>query len=144
PGGAVAGRRDLMELLAGTIAHPGTFNANPLSAAAGIATLKIVMDGTQQRAADGYARTLEEEWRSALEASAVSGRIWRLSSIVHIALDDPEQQNRLGDALRDEGVDLLHTSAFCSSAHSLSDLDQSISAFTRALSRLAMTAVSSA
>lgn len=139
PGGAVAGRRDLMELLAGVIAHPGTFNANPLTAAAGIATLKLVADGTQQRAADGYARTLEEEWRSALEAGGVPGRIWRLSSIVHVALDDPEQQDRLGDALRDEGVDLLHTSAFCSSAHSLSDLDQSISAFTRALGRVAAT-----
>ena len=143
PGGAVAGRRDLMEFLAGTIRHPGTFNANPLTAAAGIATLKLVGDGTQQRAADGYARTLEEEWRAALEASGVAGRVWRLSSIVHIGLDDPEQQDRLGDALRDEGVDLLHTSAFCSSAHSLSDLDQSISAFTRALGRIATTALGS-
>lgn len=141
PGGAVAGRRDLMELLAGTIAHPGTFNANPLTAAAGIATLKLVADGAQQRAADGYARTLEEEWRATLEASGVSGRIWRLSSIVHIALDEPEQQDRLGDALRDEGMDLLHTSAFCSSAHSLSDLDQSVTAFNRALGRLPATIV---
>ena len=144
PGGAVAGRRELMELLAGTIAHPGTFNANPLTAAAGIATLKLAADGTQQRAADGYARTLEEEWRAALDAGGVAGRVWRLSSIVHVALDDPDPQDRLGDALRDEGVDLLHTSAFCSSAHSLSDLDQSISAFTRALGRLATTALHSA
>lgn len=144
PGGAVAGRRDLMELLAGTIAHPGTFNANPLTAAAGIATLKLVQDGTQQRTADGYARTLEEEWCAALGSGGVPGRIWRLSSIVHVELDDPELQDRLGGVLRDEGVDLLHTSAFCSSAHSLSDLDQSISAFTRALGRLATTAVNSA
>ena len=35
PSGAVAGRADLLELLATTIAHPGTFNANPLSAAPG-------------------------------------------------------------------------------------------------------------
>ena len=144
PGGAVAGRRDLMEFLAGTIAHPGTFNANPLTATAGIATLKLVADGTQQRAADGYARTLEEEWRAVMDASGVAGRVWRLSSIVHVALDDPEQQERLGHALRGEGVDLLHTSAFCSSAHSLSDLDQSISAFTRALGRLVAAAAPSA
>src|SRR3979411_2433278 len=50
PGGAVAGRKDILDLLdfrvtksAGKekIAHPGTFNANPLSASAGIACLKI-------------------------------------------------------------------------------------------------------
>ncbi|HEX3863160.1 MAG TPA: aminotransferase class III-fold pyridoxal phosphate-dependent enzyme [Stellaceae bacterium] len=53
PGGAVTGRKDILDLLdfqvtkgAGKekIAHPGTFNANPLSAAAGIACLRIVRD----------------------------------------------------------------------------------------------------
>src|SRR6185437_4935100 len=53
PGGAVTGRKDILDLLdfevtkgAGKekINHPGTFNANPLSAAAGIATLKIVAE----------------------------------------------------------------------------------------------------
>ncbi len=51
PGGAVAGRKDIMDWLdfkvakaAGTekVAHLGTFNANPVSAAAGIATLEIL------------------------------------------------------------------------------------------------------
>ena len=137
PGGAVAGRRELMELLAGTIAHPGTFNANPLTASAGIATLKLIADGSQQRTADGYARTLEEEWRTALRQSGVPGRVWRLSSILHVALDDPALQDQLAGTLREEGVDLLHTSAFCSSAHSLSDLEITIAAFSRALGRLA-------
>ena len=54
PGGAVAGRKDILDLLdfevaraAGRekIAHQGTYNANPLSAAAGIATLQIVATG---------------------------------------------------------------------------------------------------
>ncbi|MBV9827871.1 MAG: aspartate aminotransferase family protein [Alphaproteobacteria bacterium] len=53
PGGAVAGRKDILDLLdfavtkgAGKekIAHPGTFNGNPLSAAAGIACLRIIRD----------------------------------------------------------------------------------------------------
>jgi glutamate-1-semialdehyde 2,1-aminomutase len=51
PGGALAGRADVMELLdfAATKAkgrekvhHPGTYNANPLSAAAGVAALEII------------------------------------------------------------------------------------------------------
>ena len=62
PSGAVAGRADLLELLATTIAHPGTFNANPLSAVAGIATLRLVADGIPQRTAEAYAITLAGEW----------------------------------------------------------------------------------
>src|SRR5262249_15168020 len=51
PGGAVVGRKDILDGLdfavssaAGRdkVPHQGTFNANPLSAAAGIATLEIV------------------------------------------------------------------------------------------------------
>src|SRR5262247_3677695 len=53
PGGAVTGRKDILDLLdfevtkgAGKekINHPGTFNANPMSAAAGIATLRIIAE----------------------------------------------------------------------------------------------------
>src|SRR5580704_7004990 len=58
PSGAVAGRSDLLELLATTIAHPVTFNANPLSAVAGIATLRLATDGSPQRTADAYAMSL--------------------------------------------------------------------------------------
>jgi glutamate-1-semialdehyde 2,1-aminomutase len=51
PGGAIAGRRDIMELLStaatkasgkGVVPHQGTFNANPPAAAAGIATLEVI------------------------------------------------------------------------------------------------------
>jgi glutamate-1-semialdehyde 2,1-aminomutase len=132
PGGAVGGRRDLMALLAGRIMHAGTFNANPLTASAGIATLRIVGDGAPQRAADGYARTLEAEWRAVLEAVGIPGKVWRLSSIVHVKLDDPHLQGRLSNAMRDQGVDLLRTSAFCSAVHSLRDLDETAAAFRRA------------
>jgi glutamate-1-semialdehyde 2,1-aminomutase len=50
PGGCVAGRADILaglEFRPGKpkMKHPGTFNANPLSAAAGITTLRIVSGG---------------------------------------------------------------------------------------------------
>jgi glutamate-1-semialdehyde 2,1-aminomutase len=67
PGGAVVGRADVMAALEfrpndaewnryHRINHPGTFNANPLSAAAGIAMLEIAATGEpQERIADlGY------------------------------------------------------------------------------------------
>src|SRR5205823_5580729 len=50
PGGCVAGRADILAHLEfrtgkAKMKHPGTFNANPLSAAAGIETLKLVASG---------------------------------------------------------------------------------------------------
>jgi glutamate-1-semialdehyde 2,1-aminomutase len=41
--------------------HPGTFNANPLSASAGIATLKIVATGEPCRRANEAARLLRQK-----------------------------------------------------------------------------------
>ena len=142
PAGAVGGRRDLMDLFNGTVVHPGTWNANALSAAAGVATLQLVADGNPQRTADGYARTLEGEWRGAMAQAGIDGRVWRLSSIVHVRLEDAGLQAQLSDALRSEGIDLLRTSAFCSAVHTLSDLDQSVDAFARGLVRLTPAPVS--
>jgi glutamate-1-semialdehyde 2,1-aminomutase len=135
PGGALGGRRDLMELLAGTIAHTGTFNANPLTASAGIATLAICADGRPQEVATSVAMALETGWRDVLERRGLDGSIRRLASILHLELADPARQATLAARLREEGVDLLHTSAFCSAAHSNGDIAASIAAFDRALDR---------
>ncbi len=131
--GAVAGRADLLELLATTIAHPGTFNANPLSASAGIATLRLVADGVPQRTADACAMNLEREWTGALAAAGIAGNVKRISSILHITLDDPQAHGRFANAMRAEGVDILNTSAFCSSVHTIADLELSAAAFARAV-----------
>jgi glutamate-1-semialdehyde 2,1-aminomutase len=63
PGGCVAGRADAMAALEvrpgkPKMRHPGTFNANPLSAAAGVATLQIVADSEPCRKANETARVL--------------------------------------------------------------------------------------
>jgi glutamate-1-semialdehyde 2,1-aminomutase len=90
PGGAVAGRADVMDRLDPTaakaaghekIGHQGTFNANPLSAAAAVATLSIVetedvcarAERTAFEIRDGLTRILVEEqvpWGIYGEASA--------------------------------------------------------------------------
>jgi glutamate-1-semialdehyde 2,1-aminomutase len=133
PGGAVAGRADLLELLATTIQHPGTFNANPLSAAAGIATLRLVASGVPQRTADTYAVNLAREWSGALLAAGIPGEVTRMSSILHIKLTDPGAHARLANAMRAQRIDPLNTSAFCSSVHTIADLEQSAAAFARAI-----------
>jgi len=148
PGGAVGGRRDVMDLLTLAppgqpvpqgpphIAHPGTFNANPLTAAAGIATLRLVQDGGAQRTAEAYARRLEEQIAASFAAAGTPGRVWRLASIVHCALDDPARHAGFSDALRAQGVDLLRTSAVCSVVHGDSELEWTRAAFDRALRSL--------
>ncbi len=133
PSGAVAGRAELLELLATQIAHPGTFNANPLSAVAGITTLRLVADGIPQRTAEDYAITLAAEWTAALAEAGIPGTIRRLTSILHIFLTDPRAHSRLANAMRAEGVDILNTSAFCSAVHTPADLEQTVVAFARAI-----------
>jgi glutamate-1-semialdehyde 2,1-aminomutase len=135
PGGALGGRRDLMELLATTIAHPGTFNANPLTAAAGIATLDVCAGEAPQRAATQAALRLESGWREVLRRRDVPGRVWRLASIVHLELADSAEQATLATRLRAEGVDLLRTSAFVSAVHSEEDIFGTVAALDRVLTQ---------
>jgi glutamate-1-semialdehyde 2,1-aminomutase len=68
PGGAVVGRTDILDLLdfeqaersgREKIHHQGTFNANPVSAAAGIACLEIVAEGAATATATAQAQRLQ-------------------------------------------------------------------------------------
>ncbi len=78
PGAAVAGRAGLFEALAfhaegsrvqpPAIAHQGTCNANPLSAAAGIATLRVLRDGHAHARANSVAAALRHALNETLRA----------------------------------------------------------------------------
>jgi glutamate-1-semialdehyde 2,1-aminomutase len=66
PGGCLAGRAEVLaalEFRAGKpkMKHPGTFNANPLSAAAGAATLQLVAGGEPCRRANDLGRQLRQK-----------------------------------------------------------------------------------
>ncbi len=93
PGGAVAGRREILAALdfqaaaaAGRekIAHQGTFNANPVSAAAGIATLNIVAATDACRRANDYAARLREALNRAVQHAAVKWAVYGTFSGFHI------------------------------------------------------------
>src|ERR1700676_5298418 len=80
PGGAVTGRKDILDLLdfqvtkaAGKekIGHPGTFNANPLSASAGIAALRIVRESDACARANRYAEDLRRRLNEVFEEERV-------------------------------------------------------------------------
>jgi glutamate-1-semialdehyde 2,1-aminomutase len=77
PGGCVAGRGDILEFLEfrpnkPKMKHPGTFNANPLSAAAGIAALKLVATGEPTRRANDMARLLRQQLNQLFAARQVN------------------------------------------------------------------------
>ncbi|HEV3204283.1 MAG TPA: aminotransferase class III-fold pyridoxal phosphate-dependent enzyme [Gemmataceae bacterium] len=66
PGGCLAGREDILAALEfrpgkPKMKHPGTFNANPLSAAAGTTTLRLVADGAPCRRANEMGRLLRQK-----------------------------------------------------------------------------------
>lgn len=80
PGGAVAGRKDLLDLLdfevtkaAGKekIQHPGTFNANPLSAIAGAATLEIIRTTDACAKANAFGEALRTSLNQVLSEERV-------------------------------------------------------------------------
>lgn len=144
PGGAVGGRRDVMELLARggdgaepVVRHPGTYNANPLSAAAGCTALRLIEETGAVDVAIARAVEMEGVWRDRINAAGVRGSVWRLASMLHLRLDDPAAHAALDGLMRDEGVDLFHASGFVSTAHDDADMEIVATAFDRALPRAA-------
>ncbi len=93
PGGAVVGRADLLELLdperaaargVEKIPHQGTYNANPLSAAAGIATLEILRDTDAIARTHATAAALRAAMNDVLEALSVPWAVYGQHTGVHI------------------------------------------------------------
>lgn len=161
PGGAVAGRADVMRVIdprsefggrrPGAI-HRGTFNANPLAAAAGIAALKEVAKGEPQRHANAAAARLREGLQEVLTRHAAAGVVYGDASTFHVYLGRGSIE-RLGaaelkgipkktvtafqQALQVRGVDLMsYTSGVTSLAHTGEDVRQTVQAFDGAVQEL--------
>lgn len=93
PGGAVAGRREILDWLDHSasaaadrekITHQGTYNANPLSAAAGIAALTLVRDSDACQRACDYAEALREALRGVIRDEGLDWCIYGTFSGFHI------------------------------------------------------------
>jgi glutamate-1-semialdehyde 2,1-aminomutase len=97
PGGAVVGRAEIMSLFDftgdaqhdryGRVSHLGTFNANPLSTASGIASLQLVADGTAQAHADRIAEQLRQGMNAILEEEHAAGYAYGDSSVFHVYME---------------------------------------------------------
>jgi glutamate-1-semialdehyde 2,1-aminomutase len=171
PGGAVVGRRDIMELLdperaaargVEKIGHQGTYNANPVSAAAGIATLEILRDTDALERAHAYAAQLRAGANEVLADEGVPWAAYGTSTALHLFINprnlaiDPrsfdatklnfrdlklprgnQTANKLRLAMRLHGVDLFPwPGGPTSAAHEPRDLDQTLEALRQSLRML--------
>jgi glutamate-1-semialdehyde 2,1-aminomutase len=93
PGGAVTGRKDILDWLdfkdtkskgREKIAHPGTFNANPVSAAAGVATLEIISSTDACDRANAFGTAVRARMNEVLEEEAVRWAVHGSYSGMHI------------------------------------------------------------
>jgi glutamate-1-semialdehyde 2,1-aminomutase len=168
PGGAVAGRSDVLGILdhdytAETgrerMQHPGTFNANPLSAAAGCATLRIIRDTDACDRATAYAERLRQELTNILVSEGVDWAAYGSFSAFHLFANstatatDPRtfdplalayaefKRNKSGSvmtklslAMRVNGVDIAGwPGGPVSAVHDDRDLDHTVSAFQESI-----------
>lgn len=148
PGGAIGGRADILALFElrddpqwmrfGRINHPGTFNANPLSAAAGVACLKVVRDPSIQKKATATADRLRGEFNAVLKRRGVDGQAGGDSSLLMIRLPTTKRTARdvsrhLRLALHLGGVDYDGNSMKVSAVHTDHDVAQTVDAFDQAI-----------
>lgn len=91
PVGALVGRADIMEALnprtpaERRVLHSGTWNANPLLCAAGIAACKLYQTGEPQRKTAEIAAYFREKGNKALNERGLNARLYS-RSIVHLYL----------------------------------------------------------
>ncbi len=169
-GGAVVGRADLFEALAfgegpggvspPAIRHQGTFNAAAVSAAAGIATLKLLRQGGFIERANAIAARLRDEMNARLKKRGLGWTVYGEFSAFHIlpleAAESPADiyagrvpwrllksgtPPEFVDALRlaflCEGVDLWSwPGGMVSGVHEDRDIEATLTAFDRALDAL--------
>jgi glutamate-1-semialdehyde 2,1-aminomutase len=166
PGGALAGAAQVMEVLAFRtgrdvkVKHPGTHNAHPLSAAAGVATLDAVADGAVQSRADETAAWLRRELDDAMARTGVTGFVHGQSSTFHVSIGmelppgepgdwwrtagpaglkhgmEPGVLHALQAGMMLEGVHLFQGRGFVSAAHTEADVERTVAGFERTLRRM--------
>ena len=159
PGGAVCGAAKYMSMLAfrgdaawdrtSRVAHAGTFNANPVSAAAAIATLELCADGALQARANKTGDALRSGIGEAMKRVGVPGAVFGESSIYHVSFEgkpglagfDQPRRADVYDLLRcaliNEGVDCSKFHGWISATHGDEEVAKTLTAYERAFTAMA-------
>ena len=163
PGGMVLGKADIMDRLSRSLApnhvsQSGTFNANPLSLAAGLATLKIAETGEPQRIAAEMTDKVKRGMHMVLQERGVSGAVYGESSVFHVYIGECSQdptEYRIGPPATDQqilaggmnnqaitnlrqnliynGVDTWVRLGITNAAHTEEDVGRMVEAFARSV-----------
>lgn len=156
PGGCVAGRADLLDTIGEDgIRHPGTFNANPVSAAAGTTALGIVEKEPIVETAEMRAEQLRAQINDVLAKMEIPGGAYGVASIVMVSLGTPVDTSNPyarpantemgGRPIASETLDLLHlalinegvwshpASFILSATHTDKEIDETAKAYEAAL-----------
>jgi len=171
PGGALVGRADILASIEPRpgkpkMKHPGTYNANPLSASAGIATLKRIADGSVCELASEMARNLRNQINARFNAMGVPWLAYGDFSMIRVVpgytgprpmpeitdneciipfdndvntLDGPKNAkltHGLRQAMLLQGVDWWGTAGMTSIAHTTSDVSITSGAMQTAVEQL--------
>ena len=166
PGGAVAGKADLIDMIqlrddpefnsSRRIAHNGTFNANPLSAAAGSTALKLVATTPVNQEADAMATRLKDGLNDLLLRMEVPGCASGVSSVIFLRIgvdhecdrevcslspedihitEEPARLRQFTLAMYNHGVDCGFR-FLLGAKHTAQDIDDTVDAAEKALSEL--------
>ncbi len=168
PAGGVAGKADIMDMIQHTgesdwdnsrrVAHPGTFNGNPVSAAAGVAALELVATTNVNARADAMAQRLKDGLNRLLAAMEIPGCANGVASLVHVTLGaqhecdggicgltadqihdamTPQRSSALKSALINAGVDPMGgRGCIVSATHTEQDIDSTVAAYEEALTAM--------
>ncbi len=162
PGGAVGGRADILDVIGdGGIRHPGTFNANPLSAAAGSTALQILTEEPVVATAEASAQRLRVGINEVLQRMEIPGGAYGMASYVNVSLGqevdtsdqystpseyDPEGSQVSGDTMDQLQMEFINQGVWSSpvayiltSTHQDSDIDFTVDKFEAALKEVRKT-----
>lgn len=114
PGGAVAGRRDIMQMLAfkdepgwnanRKVRHQGTYNASPVVSAGATVCLQKAENPAVQETCDALAAQLRAGMNRAMAERGVPGYAWGESSVFHVTLGNSVPNQTGGDMRSPQGV----------------------------------------
>ncbi|MBI2873078.1 MAG: aspartate aminotransferase family protein [Chloroflexi bacterium] len=168
PGGAVAGKAEILDMIGHRddpewnarhrVNHPGTFNANPLSAAAGSTALGIVEQEPVNARAEAAARRLRQGLNEVMRSLEVPGLAYGVTTCVFIAPGVPGEVDADGvctiphdklrsvppavfaaskRALLNAGVDCMGGRTFLlSCTHGEQEVDRTVAGFEQALAAM--------
>ena len=167
PGGAVGGKAEIIDMIAHRedpewdnqhrVYHPGTFNANPLTAAAGATALEMIATQPINQQADAMSARLKTGLNELFGKMEVPGHAHGIASMIHVVLADCDcdreicsmPHRKIKEAvsspattgmkrgLQNHGVDIMGRECFLVSAtHTEQDIDQTLDAFQSTLAAM--------